>query len=111
MLANDVLSNMMCTCVLWLCMFVGLLCRHNDLRDELLARITDLSHSTTAASVEIDKRLVLAEELVQSVLERLDMSQTVFDGLLASSPDVKSFQATSVKLDGLLLDFSSLRYA
>ena len=55
--------------------------------------------------------MLLAEKMVESVVERVDMSKSVFDGLFASSPDVKRFQATSVKLEGLMVEFTSLRYA
>jgi hypothetical protein len=83
--------------------------RHSQLRDELLDRITELSQASTAERVTLDKRMILTEKMVESVMERVDMSRSVFDGLFASSPDVRRFQASSVKLEGLLVEFTSLR--
>ena len=79
------------------------------MRDELLDRVVELSQSLTAERVELEKRMILTEKMVENVIERVDMSRSVFDGLFASSPDVRRFQASTVKLEGLLVEFTSLR--
>ena len=83
--------------------------RHEDLRAELLGRLVEVSQAATDERVEIDRRIGLAEKLVSNIAERVDMSKNIFEGLLSTSPEIKRFQTTSVKLEGLLVEFSALR--
>eukprot|EP00602_Paraphysomonas_sp_CaronLab_P003058 CAMPEP_0185033688 /NCGR_PEP_ID=MMETSP1103-20130426/22885_1 /TAXON_ID=36769 /ORGANISM="Paraphysomonas bandaiensis, Strain Caron Lab Isolate" /LENGTH=1465 /DNA_ID=CAMNT_0027570057 /DNA_START=361 /DNA_END=4758 /DNA_ORIENTATION=+ len=83
--------------------------RHSQLRDEMLDRMTEISQMTSTERAELEKRMIVVEKVVESVVDRVDMSKNVFDGLFAASPEIKRFQTSAVKLEGLLVEFTSLR--
>lgn len=84
--------------------------KQRDLEEELLKGLREGNELSANERMELSQRMILVEKMVESVMERVDMSKTVFEGLFSSSPEVKRFQNAAVKLEGLLVEFTSIRY-
>lgn len=83
--------------------------RHRDLEEEVMKGLRENNEISSTERVELNKRMVLVEKMVEGVMERVDMSQNIFEGLFSTSPEIKRFQSAAVKLEGLLVEFTSLR--
>lgn len=84
--------------------------RHKDLEDQLMKGLRENNEIASVERAELNRRMVLAENLVKNIAEKVDMSKNVFEGFFSNSPDVKRFQSAASKLEGLLVEFTSLRY-
>jgi hypothetical protein len=82
-----------------------------ELEEELLRGLRESNEVSAVERQELSQRMVLVEKMVETVMERVDMSKTVFEGLFSSSTEVKRFQNAAVKLEGLLVEFTSVRYS
>jgi hypothetical protein len=83
--------------------------KQRELEDELMKGLKENNELSSNERVELHKRMILVEKMVETVMERVDLSKNVFEGLFASSPEVKRFQTAAVKLEGLHVEFTSLR--
>ena len=84
--------------------------RHKDLEEQMMKGLRENNEIASSERAELNRRMIITEKLVENVVERVDMSKNVFEGLFSSSPEVKRFQSAAVKLEGLLVEFTSLRY-
>jgi hypothetical protein len=84
--------------------------KQRELEEELLKGLREGNELSANERMELSQRMILVEKMVESVMERVDMSKSVFEGLFSSSPEVKRFQNAAVKLEGLLVEFTSIRY-
>jgi hypothetical protein len=83
--------------------------RINDVTTALYEKMAEYSNNANTDRVNIEKRIVLLEKAMDSIMERIDLSKSALEGLLLTSPEIKSLQNTAIKFEGLSVEFTSLR--
>ena len=82
---------------------------HRQLRDELYATTKEHYDGWSGDRMELDKRVIVVEKIVDKFSEKLTTSRDALESLLAGSPEMKQIYSTGSKVDSLTTEVQSMR--